>query len=194
MMTDETKAIRRRLSIIETEGEGSSAGFKFDKTLPEERQLDDLQERMRQATGSARNALDLMTAVASNKSFRTEEQQTKNMLINSAADQLEEFSPKDVVEGQLASQLLVLNEHAMNFLLKAAHTDRVDFANVYANIAAKLINRHHEALAALLRYRRGNEQKICVEHVHVAEGGKAIIGNVQSGGVGKNEQGPVGKV
>jgi hypothetical protein len=33
---------------------------------------------------------------------------------------------------------------------------------------------------ALKRYRSGGEQKMTVQHVHVAEGGQAIVGNVNA--------------
>jgi hypothetical protein len=43
---------------------------------------------------------------------------------------------------------------------------------------------------ALKRYRSGGEQKMTVQHVHVAEGGQAIVGNVSAPapGVGANEK------
>ncbi len=40
---------------------------------------------------------------------------------------------------------------------------------------------------ALKRYRTGGEQRVVVEHVHVHEGGRAIVGTVNQGGRGTNE-------
>jgi len=37
-------------------------------------------------------------------------------------------------------------------------------------------------MAALKQYRTGGQQKMTIEHVHVYEGGQAIVGNVQGGG------------
>jgi hypothetical protein len=36
-------------------------------------------------------------------------------------------------------------------------------------------------LEALDKHRRGGNQKMTVEHVHVHEGGQAIVGNVNQG-------------
>jgi hypothetical protein len=45
-------------------------------------------------------------------------------------------------------------------------------------------------MEALKRYRSGGEQKMTVQHVHVAEGGQAIVGNVNAPpeGVGAREK------
>jgi hypothetical protein len=39
-------------------------------------------------------------------------------------------------------------------------------------------------MEALKRYRSGGEQKMTVQHVHVAEGGQAIVGNVSASASG----------
>jgi hypothetical protein len=44
---------------------------------------------------------------------------------------------------------------------------------------------------ALAKLRRGGEQTVRVEHVHVHEGGQAIVGNVMSRG--KSGEGDTGK-
>jgi hypothetical protein len=46
---------------------------------------------------------------------------------------------------------------------------------------------------ALKRYRSGGEQKMTVQHVHVAEGGQAIVGNVSAPteGVGSRKKSEV---
>ena len=40
------------------------------------------------------------------------------------------------------------------------------------------------SLAALDKKRRGGQQKVVVKHVHVNEGGQAIVGDVSTGGGG----------
>jgi hypothetical protein len=69
-------------------------------------------------------------------------------------------------------------EHAMDWLARAKRTERVDFSNVYLNGASKLLTRHHETLDALLKYRRKGEQRV-QEHVHVYDGGQAIVGRAE---------------
>lgn len=116
--------------------------------------------------------------------------------LDKIAQSMASLSPQDEYEGQLVAQLVVLHQHAMTWLGKAASTERVDFANVYVNAASKLLTRHHETLEALLKYRRRGEQRVHVEHVHVHGGGQAIVGAVTTGG-GSNpnsEEGPHAKV
>jgi hypothetical protein len=117
-------------------------------------------------------------------------------LLNIMAATLQAFQPKDEYEAQLVSQMVVLHEHAMDWLGRAKRTERVDFANIYLNGASKLLTRHHETLEALLKYRRGGEQRVHVEHVHVHSGGQAIVGNVipRGGLPPKIEEGPHAKV
>jgi hypothetical protein len=49
--------------------------------------------------------------------------------------------------------------------------------------ANKLSRTHAALLEALNRHRGKGQQKVTVEHVHVHEGGQAIVGNVEGGGM-----------
>jgi len=48
--------------------------------------------------------------------------------------------------------------------------------------ANKLSRTYATLLEALNRHRGKGQQKVTVEHVHVHEGGQAIVGNVEGGG------------
>lgn len=109
--------------------------------------------------------------------------------MNRIASMMRSLEPKDTIEAQLISQLLVLHEQGLYWMGKAMRTDRVDFSNTYINAATKLINRYHETLKALMRYRQGGDQKIIVENVNVNNGGQAIVGNVTRGGPIPQNQG-----
>ncbi len=50
-----------------------------------------------------------------------------------------------------------------------------------ASVAARLLRAYATQVEALRRLRHGGSQTLRVEHVHVNEGGQAIIGNVRSG-------------
>jgi hypothetical protein len=41
-------------------------------------------------------------------------------------------------------------------------------------------------MEALRKHRNGGKQTVTVQHVNVEDGGQAIVGDVQSGGRGKN--------
>ena len=53
-----------------------------------------------------------------------------------------------------------------------------------ASAAARLLRTYATQVEALRRRRHGGSQTVRVEHVHVNEGGQAIIGNLQSGTAG----------
>jgi hypothetical protein len=57
----------------------------------------------------------------------------------------------------------------------------------------KLTRTFASQVEALKRYRSGGEQKMTVQHVHVAEGGQAIVGNVNAPtqGVGERKKSEV---
>jgi len=55
------------------------------------------------------------------------------------------------------------------------------------NYATKMLRTFMAQMEALKKYRTGGQQKMIVEHVHVNEGGQAIVGTVNQGG-GKNDK------
>jgi hypothetical protein len=61
------------------------------------------------------------------------------------------------------------------------------------NGLTKLTRTYAAQMEALRRYRSGGEQKMTVQHVHVAEGGQAIVGNVNAPaeGVGSRKKSEV---
>ena len=50
------------------------------------------------------------------------------------------------------------------------------------NLAVKLMRTFALQAEALAKLKRGGEQRVKVEHLHVHSGGQAIVGNVQTGG------------
>ena len=48
----------------------------------------------------------------------------------------------------------------------------------FASAAARLLRAYATQVEVLRRLRHGGEQYVRVEHVHVSDGGQAIIGNV----------------
>ncbi len=49
------------------------------------------------------------------------------------------------------------------------------------NHATKMLRTFTAQMEALKRYRTGGQQKVTVEHVHVNQGGQAIVGVVNRG-------------
>ena len=66
--------------------------------------------------------------------------------------------------------------------MAAVHVATMDFARDLAPVNTSAFNKLTRTFAmqmeAFKRYRSGAEQKVTLQHVSVAEGGQAIVGNV----------------
>jgi hypothetical protein len=69
---------------------------------------------------------------------------------------------------------------SMTFARRLAHVDNIPQRDSASNAFNKLTRTFAAQVEALKRYRSGGEQKMTVQHVHVAEGGQAIVGNVNT--------------
>jgi len=88
------------------------------------------------------------------------------------------IGPRDQLEAMLAAQMAAVHVATMTFarhLAQAEETVLVDSAERAFN---KLTRTFAMQMEALKRYRSGAEQKVTLQHVSVAEGGQAIVGNV----------------
>ena len=92
------------------------------------------------------------------------------------------IDPQDPTEAMLAAQMAAVHTATL------AYARRTAIADTYMDMemSEKAFNRLSRTFIAqvetLKKYRTGGEQKMTVEHVHVHEGGQAIVGNVQGGG------------
>ena len=101
---------------------------------------------------------------------------------NKVIPMLSGIQPQDEIEAMLAVQMIGVHNMAMDCIGKATRTDRVDFMSTYMNGATKSLRTFAAQMEALKKYRTGGQQKMIVEHVHVNEGGQAIVGTVNQGG------------
>lgn len=104
--------------------------------------------------------------------------------------------PENEIEGMLAVQMAATHQLAMVALGRAAVTGNIQAIEVNSTLATKMLRTFTTQVEALAKLRRGGEQKVKVEHVHVYEGGQAIVGNVnghaahpRKGGGGRQENG-----
>jgi hypothetical protein len=96
------------------------------------------------------------------------------------------IKPKDVLEGMLAVQMTGIHNVAM-YCLGAALNEGQTFMGRDANInwATRLLRMFTAQMEALQKYRgKSTQQKVTVEHVHVHQGGQAIVGAVNHQGKG----------
>ena len=103
---------------------------------------------------------------------------------NAAVAGLVGIGPKDELEGMLATQLIACHHASMECFRRAMIGEQTfEGRQDSLNQASKLSRTYATLLEALNRHRGKGAQKVTVEHVHVHEGGQAIVGNVsQSGG------------
>jgi hypothetical protein len=68
----------------------------------------------------------------------------------------------------------------MEFLGRAERSEQLEASS---NFAVKLLRTYTAQVDSLVKLRRGGEQTVRVEHVHVYPGGQAIVGSVTPAGV-----------
>jgi hypothetical protein len=90
------------------------------------------------------------------------------------------IEPRDQIETMLAAQMAAVHMASMTFARRLAHVDTIPQQDSAQNAFNKLTRTFAAQVEALKRYRSGGEQKMTVQHVHVAEGGQAIVGNVST--------------
>jgi len=100
--------------------------------------------------------------------------------MNSALAMIAAAAPKDEIEGALAVQMACTHAAAMAILAKLDSgfgTERRIAA--FGSAAARLMRAFATQVEVLRRSRNGGYQFVRVEHVHVNDGGQAVIGNVK---------------
>ena len=85
----------------------------------------------------------------------------------------------------IAAQLLACHHASMECYRRSMLSEQT-FEGRRENLgqASKLSRTYTTLLEALNRHRGKGQQKVTVEHVHVHEGGQAIVGNVETPGGG----------
>jgi hypothetical protein len=99
---------------------------------------------------------------------------------NSAIAMLQGIGPQDEVEGLLASQMVAVHHMAMEFSRRAMGGNlTTDQADRLINRTTKLMRTFKAQVEALQKYRTNGQQRITVHHVHVNQGGQALIGDLR---------------
>jgi hypothetical protein len=108
------------------------------------------------------------------------------------------IGPRDELEGMMAAQLIAAHNAAMECYRRAMLGEQTfEGRRENLNQANKLSRTWATLLEALNKHRGKGQQKVTVEHVHVHQGGQAIVGNIETArGVGatpKTEERPHAK-
>jgi hypothetical protein len=88
------------------------------------------------------------------------------------------IEPRDQLEAMFAAQMAAVHVATMTFARHLAHAEEIVLVDSAERAFNKLTRTFAMQMEALKRYRAGAEQKVTLQHVSVAEGGQAIVGNV----------------
>jgi hypothetical protein len=140
---------------------------------------------------------DVWNNVLANQTIQTlwaknSNQEERSNQISATIAALIGIGPNDELEGMMAAQLVACHNASMERYRRAMIGEQT-FEGRRENLsqANKLSRTYATLLEALNRHRGKGQQKVTVEHVHVHEGGQAIVGNVDGGGMRtKSEEQP----
>ena len=105
--------------------------------------------------------------------------------VNMLADSL---GPKGLLQNMLVVELLGVHELQQKLLLyanKSIHTP--EHGQYYMNAVTKLSNVFIQQASLLHKLQGNSQQKVVVEHLHINEGGQAIVGHVNIGKEGGSQ-------
>ena len=99
---------------------------------------------------------------------------------NCAVTLVHGIAPRDGLEALLAAQMVAVHNVALEQLRRARLPNQTfEGERLSISSATRLLRLFTEQMEALARYRgKASEQRVTVEHVHVHEGGQAIVGAV----------------
>jgi hypothetical protein len=130
--------------------------------------------------------LNQLANIAGSGAFETE----KGM--NFILSVVKNIEPQDHVEVMLAVQMAAVHMASMTFTRRLNYVANLPQQDSAEKALNKLMRTFTAQMEALRKYRTGGEQKVTVQHVHVNEGGQAVVGTVThpGGGGEKSEEPP----
>jgi hypothetical protein len=93
--------------------------------------------------------------------------------------------PQNGTEAMLSAQMIAAHEAAIHFTKLGAAQTRLEAIEVCARQAARFMRVFNEQLEAMQKLKgKTGQQKVTVEHIHVNQGGQAIVGALIAPGGG----------
>jgi hypothetical protein len=151
-----------------------------NQTCPPDGEIKDWEARLNKALGTVSPDFVKTSLLQVQRAARSPYGTISETAINAALAMIEAAAPRDELEGALAVQMACTHAAAMAVLAKVDSgfvTERQIAA--FGSTAARLLRTFAMQLEILRRLRNGGQQFVRVEHVHVNEGGQALIGNVK---------------
>jgi hypothetical protein len=110
-------------------------------------------------------------------------------LLIKAITGLRQYAPQNAIEASLAAQMTATSETALLFLNRATLPDQpLEVVDRIVAHATRLMRLHLEQIEAMQKLKgKAGQQKVTVEHVHVHQGGQAIVGALSTTKEGTGE-------
>ena len=144
--------------------------------------------RLKKALGTSTTAFVGASLLQLQAAARLHDGSISEIGMNSALALIEAAEPRNEIEGALALQMACTHIASMAILGSFAGgctTERR--IGLFSSAAARLMRTYAAQVEAFRHLRQGGSQFMRVEHVHVNEGGQALIGNVRKDGSGWGE-------
>lgn len=140
--------------------------------------------RLLSATGNAQVADGLIgqLAILGSHGTRTDERAS-----NFALGFVDSMAPKDAAEALLVAQMAAIHQATMMMARRLNHVENIPQQDSAERALNKLARTFAAQMDTLKRYRLKGQQTVRIERVTVEEGGQAIVGNVNHGGRGHQE-------
>ena len=110
---------------------------------------------------------------------------------NNAADEryfllsiINDMAPRDAIERMVAVQMAITHVATIRSARRLAQAQNLNQVEAHYTGFTKLTRTFTAQMEALRKHRTGGTQTVVVQHVNIADGGQAIVGNVQTGGRG----------
>ncbi len=138
--------------------------------------------KLKQALGTSSSAFVNASLLQLQAAARSPFAGISETALNAALAMIEGAAPKNEIEAALAVQMACTHTAAMTILAVLGNgggSERRTAA--LGSAAARLLRAYAMQVEVHRRLRHGGRQHVRVEHVHVSEGGQAVIGNVRAG-------------
>lgn len=139
--------------------------------------------RLLAAFGTASSDFAILTVNQLAAALRERDEQfPPDSTLNGAFAFIDGVAPQNEVEACFAVQMAATHGLAMNLLRRTRQTEYADQMAQNGALAVKLLKAFTIQAETLAKLRRGGNQTVRVEHVHVHAGGQAVVGNIAAGG------------
>lgn len=186
-MEDKSRKKRSENRKEQTAGLQKAALRKIDWAMvapqkTREQLVDDLTTIVREATGTQHYdvADRIINQVAYAQVFPKPRDDADHFPTALAA--IEEMAPQNVTEAMRAVQMIAANDAVLMFLRRAT-TEGQSWAAAEASVlcATRLMRLHLDQIETMQKLKgKTRHQKVVVEHVHVYQGGQAIVGAISA--------------